>query len=452
MDADRIKDREELKHLLDKATGNLGIYEPDKQPAGVMKEPSIGDLRRSRRRMLDDSIGMMTLTEDDGVLRWEEGAGVIGLPGRRARRGTRVSGDIIAQYKFEKLEPSKVGSFLTNLDADMTPNQGMRRWERAAGVNAKPDDATLPLTSIGGTSAQKRILLLIHGTFSNSDNIIRQMLKTAEGRTLINSPEYDEVLAFDHPTLSVSPVLNALDLTRFFANCKAPIDVVCHSRGGLIARWWVEGFSARAIGERRILFVGSPLAGTSLAAPPRLRAGLDYLTNVGKALSKISELAALAVPFMSVAAGLFKVISSVTSFGANTPLIDAAVAMIPGLAGQSRVGNSPELLRLRTNNGNVPQDYFAVLSNFEPAAVGWAFWKKFVKWKSTLADLGADLVFDGENDLVVDTSSMTDLFDAINIPDTHIKNFGTTDQIHHTNYFQQADTIKFIGQSFRVVV
>lgn len=450
MDADRIRDREELKQLLDKATGNLGIYEPDKQPLGVMREPSIGDLRRSRRRMLDDTIGMMTLTEDDGVLRWEEGAGVVGLPGRRARRGARVSGDIVAQYKFEKLEPSKVGSFLANLDADMTPNQGMRRWERGAGATAKADDATLPLTPVVNTSAQKRILLIVHGTFSNSDNIIRQLLKTAEGRALINSPEYDEVLAFDHSTLSVSPVLNALDLTRFFAHCNLPVDVVCHSRGGLIARWWVEGFGARAQGERRVLFVGSPLAGTSLAAPPRLRAALDYLTNVGSALGKISGLASLAVPFMSVAAGLFKVISSVTSFGANTPLIDAAVAMIPGLAGQSRVGNSPELLRLRANNGNVPQDYFAVLSNFEPAAVGWAFWKKFVKWKDNLANLGADLVFEGENDLVVDTSSMTDLFDSVNIPQTHIRNFGTTDYIHHTNYFQQSETIKFIGQSFGV--
>ena len=50
------------------------------------------------------------------------------------------------------------------------------------------------------------------------------------------------------------------------------------------------------------------------------------------------------VPLMSVVGVLFRVVTSVTTLAATTPAVDAAVAMIPGLAAQSRVGNNQELL------------------------------------------------------------------------------------------------------------
>ena len=41
---------------------------------------------------------------------------------------------------------------------------------------------------------------------------------------------------------------------------------------------------------RKAIFVGSPLAGTSLAAPPRLRGALDLLTNVGHIVEGVSAI------------------------------------------------------------------------------------------------------------------------------------------------------------------
>jgi pimeloyl-ACP methyl ester carboxylesterase len=435
MDAEVVRKRKVLLDSLDQAVADLEIYQPAIAFDG---EPSIRNLRRGRRRGLEDKIGMITLTEVDGVLHWEEGAGVIRAPGRRARRGAALSGQIVTQYRFEKLDPSRVGEFLDKLDKKLTPNQGLRKWKEGELIPvAKPE-------------ASKRALVFIHGTFSNNDNLFEQLNSIKDGRDLLGRAleRYDEVLAFDHPTLGVSPILNAVDLESLFSQCKADVDVVAHSRGGLVARWWMEGFKADGR-ECRAVMVGAPLAGTSLAAPPKLRGALSYITNVGRALSAVAGAASAAIPFMSVAAGILKVVSSITSFTASTPLVDAAVAMIPGLAGQSRVGNNPELLRLRKNDGPGPV-YFAVKSNFEPSDSGWAFLRRFIKWKQTAADLGADLVFESDNDLVVDTASMTDLSDSVRIPDASVYDFKTTDRVHHTNYFSQPETVNFIAKSLRI--
>jgi pimeloyl-ACP methyl ester carboxylesterase len=297
---------------------------------------------------------------------------------------------------------------------------------------------------------KRRTLLLVHGTFSNNDHLLEELNSTQHGQDFVARilKHYDDVFAFDHSTLSVSPVLNALDLGRLFSEFKGPVDVICHSRGGLVARWWLEGFAGAASAERRVVFVGSPLAGTSLAAPPRLRAALGLITNVGRALSLAGGAASLAVPMLSIAVGLVKVVTSVASLGEKAPLIDAAVAMIPGLVGQSRVGNSGELLRLRQKTNSPLPDYYAIRCNFETDDAGWAFWRRFRKLN--LADYGADMVFEGENDLVVDTDSMTDLFDADVFPAAKLCDFGTTDRVHHTNYFQQPETIGFIIKSLEI--
>lgn len=441
--------RDSLKPLLknlDEAALGLEVHRTD-EDHDLPRELLIGKLRRGgRRRPPDDRISMLTLTEVDGMLQWEEGTGVVSMARRGLRRGRSVlvpSGEIVAQYKFEKLPPSEVGKFLEQLDAKLTPKPGLRRLDKLGALQPAP-----PPNSIG--TKKRRTLLFVHGTFSNNDNLLEDLNSTEEGRDFIGRilEHYNDVFAFDHSTLSVSPVLNALDLARLFGEFKEPVDVICHSRGGLVVRWWLEAFGGAAGAESRVVLVGAPLGGTSLAAPPRLRAALGLITNVGRALSLAGGAASLAVPMLSIAVGLMKVVTSIASLGEKAPLIDAAVAMIPGLAGQSRVGNSAELLRLRRKTNLPLPDYYAVRCNFETADVGWAFWRRFRRLN--LADFGTDMVFDGENDLVVDTESMTELFDKEIFPDANICDFGTTDRVYHTNYFRQPETIKFITKSLKI--
>jgi hypothetical protein len=191
-----------------------------------------------------------------------------------------------------------------------------------------------------------RTLLFVHGTFSNAKNMLAEFKSTAFGQQFLNramsgSKKYDRVVFFEHATLSVSPVINALELGRAFAGSTGQIHTIAHSRGGLIVRWWLEAFgsSLRLTGSRsvRVVFAGSPLHGTSLAAPDKLQSALSLISNIGTFADITLKIAGATNPFIWVGSKLVEVIVSVTGALAKTPLVDALVALIPGLAGQSAV-------------------------------------------------------------------------------------------------------------------
>ena len=273
------------------------------------------------------------------------------------------------------------------------------------------------------------------------------------------------MLAFNHPTLSVSPLLNAAELAMHFRDSRAGVDVVCHSRGGLVARWWLEVLDHAAAPRGTVVFAGAPLAGTSLAAPPRLRAALNLLTNLSRALRLTAQttgrLIPVALPIGEAAGILFGLFGKLTAIAAKTPIVDAGIAMVPGLAGQSREGANHELLRLRctfdeaalkAQARRAADGYYFLTSNFEPEDPAWRFWRYFRK--DQMLNTAADLVFDGPNDLVVDTTSMTslaDAFDQATIPAERMERFGNSSAVvHHLNYFQQPETLRLIRKAWRL--
>lgn len=394
-----------------------------------------------------------SLVREAGVLRWR--LGTVSAIGPRPRAGSRAglpSGQVVKQFAFERLAPSQVYSALVALDKMLTPSAvyadrpgtGLRRWHGGALVPF-PD---------ARQASGKKVLLFVHGTFSNAETLLEHGLqRSAAGNRLLADAvkHYDLVLAFDHPTLSVSPMLNAFDLAAQLRPAPAAVDIVCHSRGGLVSRWFCEAFADAAL-RRRVLFVASPLAGTSLAAAPRLKSALDLLTNIADMLRGMGESVAAQSMFMA-ASGLMRVIGTVTGGAVKGPLLDAAIALVPGLDAQSRVGNNQELVRLRANTGTAdfssgPIRYFALRSNFEPRDIGWNFLRLFSKPLQRLGDFGADLIFDGANDLVVDTASMAEVADAHGVPIVH--DFGTTDRVHHCNYFVQPETVAAVRKAFGI--
>jgi pimeloyl-ACP methyl ester carboxylesterase len=440
--------------LRDKAK-SLGLLPPE-QPLGSelqSKMDSVSSLRRQRRGHIDDDITFLALVErEDGSLTWREGLGAREPSPSGKRRGRRgfvsaLPGRIAALFKTERLSVNQIGKYLSDLDNDLTPNPGLRELQLSQFRNL-PD--TMAPASKG------RILLFIHGTFSNGEMFLNQLEATQSGKDFLVAArkKYAQILAFDHPTLSMSPVLNGLDLARRFAGSGASVDIVTHSRGGLVTRWWLEGFAGASV-ARRVVLVGSPLNGTSLAAPHRLRSALDFLTTVGNMLKRVSAAASIYAPFMTVGIGLARIFTAVTSVAARTPLADAAIAMVPGLCCQSRVDNNFELQRLRVNGSSkLTPNYYFVRANFEPDPVGWKFWRRFVNWRGELVNAGADLVFgrsddpDAMNDLVVNTSSMDSLHDPTPpIKPDHLLDFGTTGRVHHCNYFLQPETVKFLSDT-----
>ena len=88
-------------------------------------------------------------------------------------------------------------------------------------------------------------------------------------------------------------------------------------------------------------------------------------------------------------------------------------------------------------------------SNFESAALGWRFWEAFRDLKTRAADAAGDVLFSGENDLVVDTASMTRIGVGAWLQDAGRRlDFGSNGEVHHLNYFSQPRAAGFIRQAF----
>jgi hypothetical protein len=422
---------------------------------------SVSGLRRRRRRAAntyEDPIKTVSLIEEDGVLYWRDGmpgSDVPSLRRRASKRGERTGprASVVLAKQFPVLAPNKIVAAISAIDRRLNPSieASLRSRLRLLRDNFVLDTADVKGPFVG------RTLLFVHGTFSKADSMLSEFKATDRGLEFIKTAmsgdrKYDRVLFFDHATLAVSPVINALELGRAFAGSSGQIDVIAHSRGGLIVRWWLEAFgsSLRLEGDKpvRVIFAGAPLHGTSLAAPDKLQSAMSLISNIGTFAEMTLKLAGTANPFVWVGGKLVEVIVSVTGALAKTSLLDAVVALIPGLSGQSMVANNYELNRLRLGPCAVNPAYFCVTSNFETQNPGWQFWRNFRA--ARVGDLAADIVFPGANDLVVDTTSMIDLGESdfvLRMADAPCE-FGSTSDVWHCNYFRQQRTIDYIARNF----
>jgi pimeloyl-ACP methyl ester carboxylesterase len=420
---------------------------------------SVAGLRRRRRRASNspgNPIKTVSLIEEDGVLYWRDGIPARALSSRRRgrRRGepSAPDGSLVLAKEFPVLAPNKVIAAIGAIDLRLNPSIEATLCSRLRPLR-QDSDGTFALGKVEATGPFKgRTLLFVHGTFSNAGNMLAEFVATDRGSRFLNrvmrgARKYDQVVFFEHATLSVSPVINALELGRAFARSTGQIDVIAHSRGGLIVRWWLEAFgSSLALASAapvRAILAGSPLHGTSLAAPDKLQNAMSLLSNIGSFAAVTMKLASPANPFLWVGGKLVEVVVSVTGALAKTPLIDALVALIPGLSGQSAVDNNLELNRLRLGPCAVDPSYYAIKSNFETQDPGWKFWRNFRK--DRMGDLAADVVFPGANDLVVDTWSMTEF----GVPKLKLAgpacDYGDSDTVWHCNYFRQEKTINYIA-------
>lgn len=424
--------------------GKLG---PEPPPA----HSALSELRRGRRRPPYRPANQVSLiVRDDGLAIWDWGfeprlrrASPLGVRG--AGRRAAVPGSSGREIFTQILKPigvNQIGQMLLDFDVARNPDFDreagwkLRQWHPAKQTlgDAKPAEA-------------KNILVIVHGTASCADHIVSEILHAPGGGKLLadSASYYSAVLAFEHPTLSMSPMLNALDLSAALAPYgKCSVDIVCHSRGGLVASWWMHVVDS-VPRDKRCVFVGSPLQGTNLANPAKLRSSLHLLASYGRALGTTS----IAAGFLALPMTIIKVASSVVDFTAKTPLLDAALAMIPGLGAQSAIDNNEELRRL--NARKLPSQgapsHFYIRANYASKDVGWKFWRYFTdNPKLRLADAAVDtFVFPDDNDLVVDTKSMLDVIEGpeFRFPDAD-------GVVHHTNYFQQKQTVDKIREWLQI--
>lgn len=435
-------------------------------------EPAPEAVRRRRRSLAaqrEAQHAEFVLVENaDGVLLWrsaDEVAVARAATRRRAgvTRRARVTimprpwNEELARVRMPRIEANEYVTRLAAVDDRLNRDSAMGLRT----VVQRPDGGFAPGPSVRGPFAG-RTLLLVHGTFSHARSIIDGLAGVSTGRQWLAwaiGGGYDRVLCFEHRTLSVSPWVNALDLSRAMGATGGQVDIIAHSRGGVVVRWWLEVLGhalAQAGASVRVMLAGSPLAGTSLAAPDKIQPLVSLLTNIGGLLEKTLGRAAAAHPFSLAGFALLEFLGGRVKQRLAIPPIDdlgkrgsldAAVALIPGLHGQSMVANNDELARLRALPGVLTPRYHAVVTNFEPEDPGLAFWKYFRKAEG--ADLVTDRIFPEANDLVVDTASMTDLGAGRgSIPSADVYRFPDRSGVWHCRYFEQPMTIRRIREAF----
>jgi pimeloyl-ACP methyl ester carboxylesterase len=258
-------------------------------------------------------------------------------------------------------------------------------------------------------------LLFVHGTFSTTEGGFGRL--PAKTRKELHRRYDGRVIAYDHPTIADDPAENARRFFELVGERSLELDIVCHSRGGLVSRSIAErpgdlSTLGGAVAVRSVVLVGVPNNGTILAKAEYWNELLDRFTTLLNLL-----------PGPGVADTLESVLAVVRSIAVETvENLEGLDAMAPGGAFLKRL--------------NVAADgaatYRAIVSDFEPKNPGLKAW---------LNDSVRDRIFEGEsNDMMVSIDSMTAKNGSSRFPVTELREFKRTDAVEHARYFPAALT------------
>ncbi len=299
-----------------------------------------------------------------------------------------------------------------------------------------------------------KLLLFVHGTFSSTAGAFADLCATPEGQSLLEKARehYDAVFGWDHRTLSLAPDINARELYKKLRAMDLPrppvIDIVCHSRGGLVARSLIETILpqanwAPAIG--RVVFTAATNAGTQLARPANWKSLIDLFTNL--AMVRHTVLGELGANEAALAAG--EVVEWIGDFVGY--LIEAAFedGAAPGLAAMNPDG--PFVAAINRTLAGEPKaadaHYYAIESDFQVSVAGGEHEPR--EFPPRLALMLANgfvdtLMKKAKNDLVVDVKSMISIDAAAGDYVKGVRDFGTNAAVYHTNYFLRPETVQSI--------
>lgn len=271
-----------------------------------------------------------------------------------------------------------------------------------------------------------RTLLLLHGTFSRAHSAFGR-LPAAFVEHLHNTYE-GRVFAFDHFTVSDDPLTNVKRLLAAVpADVRLDLDILSHSRGGLVARTLAEaaaelGPGSERVTVHRVAFAATPNAGTVLADGEHWGELVDAFTNLLEFFPDNGVTDALEV-VLTVVKQL-----AVGAFGG----LEGLEAMDPDSAFLKRLNRADAALSAA--------HYAAIASDFEPlpGAEGLAVAK----------DLLFDVLFNAKNDLVVPTDGIFGANGCPSFPIDDVLHLPPERGIAHSAYFGEDDVLDFLAQLF----
>lgn len=278
----------------------------------------------------------------------------------------------------------------------------------------------------------KRSLLMVHGIFSSTEGVLAQMpRKMIEHLGAIYE---GRLLAFDQLSVSCSPEENARTFLETLPRGKHfEFDILCHSRGGIVARTLAEhGKTLMPEADcvfPKVFFVATPNAGSVLADSSHMVEMLDVFTNL------ITSFPDGPVTYsLEVLLGIVKLLA-VTS-----------ERHLPGLAAMSTSGYIRDVLNRAGSRAS--SQYAAAAADYAPDPLA-----KNQFFTGRIGKKIVDRVFrdaDGEvkNDLVVPFEGV---FQANGHPNFPIRDpvvFGVSDHVWHSGFFAQSKTLDAIKRHF----
>ncbi|MDR7129667.1 hypothetical protein J2X69_002012 [Algoriphagus sp. 4150] len=335
----------------------------------------------------------------------------------------KVAVKLVKFFVKKKIIQPKMRDMATNLENKQLAFQGEPYKDVKFGVLAKcsTNIELSPLefdeSSVAKIQVDSPYLLLLHGTASSTQNSFGDLKDSDKWKALFNessnSKKYKEgnILAFQHRSLTASPLENILDLVKSLpANIE--LDLLSQSRGGLLAELLVRfcvnpaGFDStekalllksdrdrdlevitqiktevekKKITVRSMVRVAGPANGTTLASS-RLNIYLNVMFNlIGLAVGHVGN----------------PIFVAFKEFIMEAVACKDDVDVLPGLEAMNP--KSP-FVKVLNNQGS------EIKINFPLLVVGGSA-ELSVSFKTLVVLLGK-FFFRGKNDLVVDTESM----------------------------------------------
>jgi len=424
----------------------------------------------------------VVLTEHDGVYRWHVGRAAtgVGAPATRAA----APGQRLLHFDIELLGPAPEVAGTRNWIVDLAVD-GIRGWVLKFAAHATVEEAVehleknsrTGLVFVKGTDPEQwefqaevnplslpaarpgRVLLLIHGTFSSTLGGFGALTATPWGRQFLTAAgeAYDFIIGFDHPTLRETPLENAtalLELLKRALPAGTQVDVITHSRGGLVFRSLSEILLPTSewkpnIG--RVVMVAVPNAGTFLAEPENWSALVDLYTNIAVGACRLLKL----MPHAAVAATILnQLIKSAGEFVKYLAETAAGEGGVPGLDAMRPSGEFVKDLNQTQAGQPGPGalSLYAVTSEFSPSLTGPDVEGSGLPKRVLLMCAGASMnqLMREANDLVVQTSSMTAVDEAAGRFVTDEFSFGATGKVYHTTYFIRPETVNALARWLRL--
>ena len=411
----------------------------------------------------------VVLVERDGVLTWRYPESDLG--GGDVRSGVRLHFRLDPVPEATDQKPDTRG-WLHDLIADWLGHAVrvyvLRYAARAAVAQAAPflerhlSPGLVQVTELDpskwthgalpeGGQQHRKILLLVHGTFSSTKGSFGALCSTEGGRGFLAAvfAKYDLVLGFDHRTLTEDPLRNAEDLAAALATLDlapdAEFDAIAFSRGGLVLRLLTEHLlplKLPVLRACRQVFVGCTNGGTNLAQPRNWKRMLDLYTNLALAGTR----AAGWIPGFGTGAALVsETIKSISAFVQDLAISAIDESGVPGIAAMQ-----PGSAVVRMLNDTGVSEFQAANARYYWAGVAFDVDQGSAPgFVNSLQDYllyqAASELFKEPNDLVVDCAMMETFGKHTVLLKQHC-NLSPVDRIYHTTYFTSPELYDCLGE------